>query len=76
MRDGTLISEIVIFHSIFRKLFTSILQGSVSSVASGVNLFRTKVVGEQTPTFLRTDFIAGRSMLPDFFAAVREREFC
>lgn len=52
------------------------LQGSVSSVASGVNLFRTKVVGEQTPTFLRTDFIAGRSMLPDFFAAVREREFC
>lgn len=40
MRDGTLISEIVIFHSIFRKLFTSILHGSVSSSVSGAGLLQ------------------------------------
>ena len=42
MRDGTLISEIVIFHSIFRKLFTSILQGSVSSSVSGAGLLQAE----------------------------------
>lgn len=40
MRDGTLISEIVIFHSIFRKLFISILQRSVSSSVSGAGLLQ------------------------------------